>query len=135
MAKFTICYFLGYPKSCIVIHDGNFKTGFQVDNLVNLVNGSFTIKITNISYDYSKIYFKIDNIKETQKTIKPERIIEHKNDTLDRLMRGLDLSNSQLKFYHELEAENINLKTEVELLKLQIIDLTNVLKTFFINDK
>jgi len=107
---------------------GNFKTSFQIDNLVNLVNGNYTIQIPNITYEYSQVNFQIDNIIENQKTTKPVKLIQHEYGDFDKLIKELDMSNSKLKFYQDLKDENINLKIENELLQMQITDLQNTLK-------
>ena len=110
---------------------GNFKTSFQIDNLVNLVNGNYTIQVPNILFEHSQVNFQVDNIVETQKTKKPVNIIDQEYSYLDKLMQEIDVSNLKLKFYHNLEIENSNLKRENELLKMQIIDLQSTISEQF----
>lgn len=104
--------------------NGDFKTGFQVDHLVNLVNGNFTIKVPNITYSHSQVDFQIDNIKENQKSSKP---IESEDVDFVKLIKETNLKNSKLKLFYDLNLENIQLKTEIELLKLQIIELQKII--------
>ncbi len=110
---------------------GDFRTSFQIDNLVNLVNGTYTIEIPNITYNYTKINFEVDNIEEKQKSSKPKTVIEQQYDDFNKLIQELDMSNSKLKFYLDLEAENVNLKNENELLQVQLINLQNIINGQF----
>lgn len=106
---------------------GDFKTGFQVDHLVNLVSGNYTIQISNIEYSYSKVIFEIDNINETQKVTKPKNILEHETINVSKLIKENNLSNLKLKLYFDTIMDNENLKIENELLKLQIINLQKLI--------
>lgn len=99
---------------------GDFKTVFEVNSFIHLVNGIYSINVNNTSFDYESKTFGIYGVEEIQETKKPEKTIHHENVDLVKI-------KNENQIIANLKMQNEILKNQNELLLVQIATLQNTI--------